>query len=89
MPLVQISENLLFDFVAALKEVAPLRKPENDEELELIRKWAEIANYAKEVCRPVSHVPGFDADIIYWTELEESYRQEVRDYLAQHLTRGD
>ena len=84
MSMVQVSQNLLFDFVNSLKEVAPLRRPENDRELDLVRQWAKIADHISEISESLSTVPGFDADAAYWAELATSYHREVRDYKALH-----
>jgi hypothetical protein len=84
MSLVQISENTLLDFTVTLKKVAPLSRPKNDTELEIVRHWEHIASYVREIIEPLSHRPGFDADATYWAELSASYRSEVRDYEALH-----
>ena len=84
MSLVQISENTLLDFTLTLKKVAPLSRPKNEDELEIVRHWEHIASYVREILDPLSHRPGFDADATYWAELSASYRSEVRDYEALH-----
>lgn len=84
MPLVQINEDLLLDFIDSLKQVAPQARPGNDEEQEQIKHWAQIASFVREISEPMSHHPGFDAESVYWAELAHSYQQEAGDYDAQH-----
>ena len=84
MSLAQVNKDLLLDFVNTLKKVAPLSSPKNDEELDLTRHWAQVAEYVQEICEPLAHQPGFDADAVYWKQLATSYRQEVNDYRAIH-----
>ena len=85
MPLIQINEDMLLDFLTVLEKVAPMASPKDDEELAITRHWVEIAKYVQEICEPVAYEPGFDALRTYWHELEISFRREVRDYQAQHL----
>ena len=80
MSLIQINENLLFDFVESLKKTSALKRPETDEELELAKAWASVSSNLIEILEPVAYRSGFDSEVTYWTELERSYRQEVRDY---------
>ncbi len=84
MSLVQINQDMLLDFVEALRKAAPTVYPENEQDIRLVRHWAKIANYVKEICDPLSHLPGFDAETVHWARLESGYRHEIRDYDARH-----
>ncbi len=83
MSLTQINADLLLDFVNALEKVAPLSQPQNDQDLEQIQHWGQIATYVEEFCRPLSHEAGFDSAATYWHELATSYKKEAQDYSAQ------
>ena len=84
MSLTQINADLLLDFVNALEKVAPLSRPQNDQDLEQIKQWGQVASYVAEMCRPLSHEAGFDSAATYWHELAASYKKEAQDYSAQH-----
>lgn len=84
MSLVQINQDMLLDFAVSLRKAAPSIYPENEEEIRLVRQWAKIANYVKEFCEPLSHLPGFDSETTRWTRLESGYRREIQDYDARH-----
>jgi hypothetical protein len=83
MPLIQINEDMLLDFLTVLEKVAPIASPRDDEELAITKQWAQIAKYVQEISEPMAYEPGFDTLKVYWHELETSYRREVRDYQAR------
>ena len=61
MSLVQISENLLTEMVESLKKVAPLKSPETEEELALVKSWVNVSSTVGEILDPLAYIPGFDA----------------------------
>jgi hypothetical protein len=86
MSLIQVNTDVLLDFINILEKVAPLGRPQNDQDLESIQHWEQVAITITEICQPISHEAGFDSATTYWSDLSTSYRREAQDYLAQRGT---
>ena len=80
MTLIQLNQDMLLDFITALRKAAPPIYPESEETFQPAKQWVAISNYITEITDPISHLPGFDAESVHWGRLESGYRREVKDY---------